>query len=206
MSGEALRNEIRKSAEAQAEKILSEARSKAAEALAEAESSARLIHERKGREARARAELEKGSGAARVRLECRKRVLLLRAKYVAEAFARAESLVKGLPESRPDVYARVLKRLIAEGADALGTAELTLVVRAPDRGVAEKGFAATGGTMGGPGGFRLSDVPLEAAGGVVLHADDRRLYYVNTFESRLRQAQEELRAKVASALLRGEKE
>lgn len=197
MSGEALRKEIHRSAQEQAERVLAEARSKAAEALAEAESSARLIRERKEREARVRAELETGSGAARTKLECRKRVLLLHASYVDRAFARAESMVKGLSGSRPDVYARVLKRYIAEGVDALGAAGSVLVVRAQDRGVAEEELSATGA-------YRISDAPLESSGGVVLHSDDRRLYYVNTFESRLRQAKEEQRAKVSSTLMGGE--
>lgn len=202
MSGEALRQEIRRTSAEKAGRLLEDAKAQAAAVVAQAESEAKAILDKRADEAQRRAEQIERSEAAKARMECAKMSLDLQSRFVESAFSRAEARLKALPEADPAAYESLLAGLIEEALGRLGEGELTVVAREADRKLVEKILARS------PARVRtratLSNEALDAAGGVVLRSEDRRLYYVSTFESRMLRAREELRAYVVEALERRE--
>jgi len=204
MSGEALKQEIRKGAEEKAALTLTEARSKAEQIMADAEVQAKRLLETRLEAAHRRLEQVERSEAAKARMECTRRVLVLQSRYVDQAFAEAESMLRGIPASDQAGYGNTLRRFIAEAVEALGSSTLVALVRAPDKKLVETVLRSLGGDSGAsspPPKVSISGEPLESMGGIVLLTPDERSYFVNTFESRLLRAREELRAKVTETLL-----
>lgn len=201
MSSEALRQDIRKTASEKAEKVLAEAKAEADRVLAEADVQAKRITEgRVSDSQRLMEQLEKSEGA-KARIECSRNLLAVQSRYADEAFREAESLVNVLPTSDPALYRRVLTGFIKQACAELAAPRLLVVARDEDQGTVEEILQAVGREGGGAQTLYRSTEPLEARGGVVLHTEDRRVYYVNTIESRLLKAREELRARVVETLL-----
>jgi V/A-type H+/Na+-transporting ATPase subunit E len=193
MSGEALKQEIRKGAEEKAKLTVADAKSKAEQILAEAEGEAKRVLDSRMRDAHRHLEQVERSEAAKARMECTRRILGIQAQYVEQVFKEAEARLSGLSVGGPAQYQHALTDFITEGSRALGGAALVAVVRDADREIVE-GIARSSGAS-------ISTEPLESIGGVVIRTKDERSYFVNTFESRLLRAREELRAKVTDTLL-----
>jgi V/A-type H+-transporting ATPase subunit E len=200
MSGEALKLEIRKGAQDRANLVLTEAKAKADQILSEASTEAKRTLESRTQDAQRRLEQVERSEAAKARMECTRKVLGLQSKYVEQAFSEAESKLRALPTAEPARYKAALTRFIAEGSDALSGASLMVVVRDADRKLVEGILQTAVGARAER--ISLSSESLKSSGGIVIKTEDERGYYVNTFESRLLKAREELRAKVTDALLR----
>lgn len=204
MSGEALKQEIRKSAEERAKTALAEAKSKAAAILADAEAEAKRILEGRVQDAARRLEQVERSEAAKARMECTKNILGLQSSYVERAFSEAESWVNGLPSRDPGLYRRVMTQFILDASRQLRSTSLVAVVRGADRAMMGDVIRKLGESSSKEefhSSLSVSAEPLDAKGGVVLHTDDMRGYFVNTFESRFLQAREELRGRVSQTLL-----
>lgn len=204
MSGEALKQEIRRGAEEKAEQALTEAKSQAEQTVAQAESEAKRLLDARMEDAQRRLEQIERSEAAKARMECTRRLLVLQSRYVDQAFSGAESLLNSLPLSDPTRYRNVLTRLIAEAAEDLGGSSLVALVREADRKMVKdvlRDLEESPGTGGRHPKVTISDEPLKASGGVVLRTEDGRSYFVNTFESKLLRAREDLRARVTDMLL-----
>jgi V/A-type H+/Na+-transporting ATPase subunit E len=193
MSGEALKQEIRKGAEEKAKLTVADAKSKAEQILAEAEGEAKRVLDSRMRDAHRHLEQVERSEAAKARMECTRRILGIQAQYVERAFKDAEARLSRFPAGEQAQYQHALTGFITEGSKALGGAALVAVVRDADREIVE-GIARSSGAS-------ISTEPLESIGGVVIRTKDERSYFVNTFESRLLRAREELRAKVTDTLL-----
>lgn len=207
MSGEALRQEIRKGAEDRAKKALEEAKVKAAELVADADAEAKRVLSARVQDATRRLEQVERSEEAKARMECTKNLLTLQSRYVEQAFDQAGAFINNLPANDPSLYRKVMTQFILEAARELGGTGLEAVVRKADRAVAEDVVKKIGedGESGKPGfSCSVSDEPLPAKGGVVLRAKDMRSYFINTFDSRILQSREALRAKVIQTLLGGE--
>lgn len=204
MSGEALKQEIRKTAEERAQQALADARAKADIIIAEADQEARNIAERKVRDAKRRIEQMKRSETARARMECTKSLLNLQSQYVEEAFREAELRVTSLPASDPELYKSVLTHLVFEAFERLNRTRLIAVVRDSDRALLEsilKDLNIEHRADSAGVNYSISSESLHASGGILIHSENMRVYYVNTFESRFLNSREGLRAKVAEALL-----
>lgn len=202
MSGEALKQGIRREAEAKAKKILEDAKDEAGRILAEAETKSMEIVENRVKDARKRMDELVKSEAAKARMECAKRILGIQSQYMEEAFRMAEARVEGLPDSDPELYGDMLLSFIKEGIVALDCDSVVIAARERDRALVEDILKRLEAVP--PGGrlsrISVSDKPVDASGGVVMHSGDERVYYVSTFESRLQKSREELRAKVLATL------
>ena len=204
MSSEALKEDIRKTAREKAEKVLTDAKTQAETILAEAETQAKKITDRRVQDSeRLMAQIER-SEAAKARMECAKSVLSAQSRYVEEAFRQAETRVNEFPSSEPDLYRSVLTRFITEAIAQLGSTHLVAVVRYSDRGLVEDVLRKIKAERMGSAltlDCSISAESLNARGGILLHTDDMRAYYVNTFESRFLKARDELRGKVVDTML-----
>jgi vacuolar-type H+-ATPase subunit E/Vma4 len=204
LSGEALKEEIRKGAQDKAALVLTEARTKAEEIMAEAESESKRLLEARLQDAQRRLEQVERSEAAKARMECTRKILGLQSRYVEEAFSEAESRLNSLPTRDPAQYRSVLARLIAEASGELAGARLVAIVRESDRKLAEDIVRVIGDETDASGGkprISVSGEPLGSSGGVILRTEDEKGYFVNTLESRLLRARDELRANVTDTLL-----
>ena len=204
MSGEALKQEIRKGAEERAKQVVVDAKASAEKILADAEVEAKRILDSRTRDARRRLEQVERSEAAKARMECTKRILGLQSQFIEQVFSEAESRLGRMPTSDPAEYRSVLSGLISEAAQELAGASLVAVVREEDRTLVEDILRSPeDGPVAGGQLVRvsLSDEHLKSSGGVLLAAEDGRSYFVNTFESRLLRAREQLRARVTDILL-----
>lgn len=205
MSAEALKQEIRKSAEENGEKVLADARVKADKIIAEAEREATSLVQAKVDDNKKRLEQLQKSEAARARMECRKRLLGLESKYVDEAFRESESRIMSLPTSDPKLYEDILRHLTIQALDQLNEeTNLIAVVRESDRALGERilnNLSVEQRTQGRDIGCSISPEPLHASGGIEIHTENMRVYCVNTFESRFSNSKDFLRAKVTKALL-----
>lgn len=202
MSSETLKQEIRRTAAQNAEKVLADAKAEAARILAEAESQARAITERRVNESQKLLDQGERSEVAKARVEGARNLSTAEARVVEDAFREAESRVSSLPSSDPGRYKSVLTRFIEEAREQLGGATLVVVARGQDRELVNE--VLRGLPRGGDlPECTMSADSLEARGGVIVHTEDMRVYYVNTFDSRLRRAREELRAKVVAAMFEG---
>lgn len=205
MSSEALRQEIRRTARERAEKALADAKAEADRVLAEAETQAKRITEGRIQDSERLMDQVERSEAAKARMECARSLLSVQSRYVEEAFRQAESRVNSLPSSNPELYKSVLTTYIAEACAQLSGFRLLVVTRDSDRGLVEdilQRLKAEKESGGRALDCSVSGESLKARGGVILHTEDMRVYYVNTFESRFLKAREELRAKVAATMLR----
>ena len=204
MSGEALKQEIRKSAEEKAKTVATEAKNKADAILAEAETEAKGVLDGRVRDAERRLEQIERSEGAKARMECTKNILGLESKYIEQAFSEAEARLEQLPTGDPKLYRKILTDFIAEAAGQLGGARFVAIANSSDRKLVEEivrgsgdGIAVGGRTIN----CTVSNESLDSKGGIVLRTEDMRSYFINTFESRLLRAREELRARVADVLL-----
>jgi V/A-type H+-transporting ATPase subunit E len=205
MSGEALRQEIRKAAETKAKQILVDAKQSADKIVAEAEAEAGKVLEDRVHDLEESLKQVEKSEAAKARMESSGRILGIHSRYTEEAFREAESRVKSLPTTDPVLYRSVLTNFITEAIEEVGSVRVVAVVRPSDRALAEeilKNLAGARGAGGRGAQCSVSSESLDVTGGVVFHTDDKRFYFVNTFESRFLKAREEVRAKVMDALLR----
>jgi len=204
MSGEALKQQIRREAEGRAKLTLNEARAKAEQILTEADGGAKSILETRLQDAQRHLGQVERSEVAKARMECTKRILGLQSQFIEQVFSEAESRLGRMPTSDPAEYRSVLSGLISEAAQELAGASLVAVVREEDRTLVEDILRSPeDGPVAGGQLVRvsLSDEHLKSRGGVVLATEDGRGYFVNTFESRLLRAREQLRARVTDILL-----
>jgi V/A-type H+-transporting ATPase subunit E len=204
VSGEALKQEIRRTSEDKAKLTLTEAKAKAEQMLAEAGSEAKRILEARTQDAQRRLDQLERSEAAKARMECTRKILGLQSRYIEQAFSEAESRLNGMPTSDPARYKNALTRFMTEASQELGSASLVAIVRETDRKLMESIVRASGEDPRGAGGrsrIAVASEPLKSSGGIVLRTEDERGYFVNTFESRMLRAREELRAKVTDILL-----
>jgi vacuolar-type H+-ATPase subunit E/Vma4 len=205
MSGEALKREIRTEAEEKARKLLADAKESADKMIAEAEGRAREVLAQKLQESARNLDQLERAEEARSRMECSRSILTLQSRYFEEVFEEAEARLKSLPTKDPALYKSVLTNFMLEAAEGLEGAHLLAVVRDEDRTLVEgilKDFLKVRWKDGRKVTFSLSDESLDAAGGMLLHTDDMRTYFVNTFESRLLKTKTEERAKVLDSLQR----
>lgn len=199
MSAEALRQEIRKSAEDRALQVLDEAKKKAEAIIQEAEAEAENVLERRVQEANRRIEQSEKFEAAREKMESARKILQLQSSYYEEAFRKAESSVASLPTSDPRLYRRVLTNFIAEALERIETKDdLVAVARDEDTSFVQSILDETKVKS------QISPTLDSSMGGVIVHSANLRIYYVNTLESRFAKARDEFRADVVDALERRE--
>jgi V/A-type H+/Na+-transporting ATPase subunit E len=204
LSAEALRQEIRKTAQERAREALESARVKSEMIIAEADKEAKNLLQSKARDAKKRIEQMRRADEASARMHCTTRLLSLQSRYVEEAFRQAGSKVMSLPTNDPELYETVLKRLTIESFERLGRPHLVAAVRDSDVPLLERileGLKNDSKSEYSRIDCSISAEPLETSGGILVHTDNMKVYYVNTFESILLSSREALRARVIQTLL-----
>jgi vacuolar-type H+-ATPase subunit E/Vma4 len=202
LSGEALRQEIRKSSEERAMQVLADARKKADAILAEADREAKRLLEQRVGDAKRLVEQAEKFELAKARMECTKSKLRVQSSYFEKAFQEAEERITALPSRDPDIYKKVLANFIVESLESLEEVrdELFLVARDSDKKIIESILNEFRSELKTGLNCSISSESLASSGGILLRSKNSRIYFVNTFESRLASARGDLRADVVDAL------
>jgi len=183
MSFEALRREILESAEKEANRILEEARSKAEKILKEAEDKAEAIKRRKRSDVEARLRNNMEVALAVKRLEGKRLVYM---KIMELLRMVEEASVERLDDIRRDRsrYLPVIKNFIEKGFSELGVERAKMfysiededLIKSVDFKEAVKGFDLT-----------LVNSGERFFGGIIMSDVDEKVFYIATFEGRLRE-------------------
>ena len=200
MSIEALKAEIKKAAEEESRRILLEAEQKAKTIISEAEQKAKSIMEKRVQETIRKLEEKEKVELAIARIDGKK-------KDLEEVFKEAENRLNKIPIENRELYKKVLSDFIIEGIKNLGGSEFLIKINQRDHEIINDVIEMVKRKLHDKKiGISVSPEPLNDAGGVIIYTKDMRLYYTNTFESRLMKFKSENRSKVLEILLKSNQE
>ncbi len=205
MSIDSLKLEIRKTAEEEAKRILADAEEKAKNILNDAEQKAKNIIERKIQETVKKLEEKEKVELAIARIDGRRKVLDVKSKYLEMVFKEAENRLNKLPLENPELYKNVLSDFIIDGIKNLEGTKFIVKINQRDQAIINDVINLVKAKLGKNYKnieIKISQEPLNASGGVIIYTEDMRLYYTNTFESRLMKFKSENRGKILDILLR----
>lgn len=202
MSIEALRLEIRKAAEEEAKRILEDAEQKAKSILNDAEQKTKSIIEKKIQETMKKLEEREKVELAIARIDGRKKVLDIKSKYLEAVLKEAENRLNKLPLENPELYKNVLSNFIIEGIKNLEGTKFVIKITQRDRSIINDVISTVKSKFKENIEITVSPEPLNASGGVVVYTEDMKLYYINTFESRLMKFKSENRGQILDILLK----
>jgi vacuolar-type H+-ATPase subunit E/Vma4 len=202
MSIEALRLEIRKAAEEEAKRILEDAEQKAKNMLNEAEQKAKNIIEKKIQETMRKLEEKEKVELAIARIDGKKKVLDIKSKYLENVLKEAENRLNKLPLENPELYKNVLSDFIIEGIKNLEGTKFVIKITPRDQSIINEVINIVKSKLKKNIEITVSSEFLNASGGVIVYTEDMRLYYINTFESRLMKFKSENRGKILDILLK----
>lgn len=207
MGIEVLRSEIRKAAEEESKRILFEAEQKAKNIISEAEQKAKNIMEKRIQETTKKLEEKEKVELAIARIDGKKKVLDVKSKYLEETFKEAENRLNRIPTENPELYKKILSDFIIEGIKNLGGSKFLVKINQRDQVIINDVIEMVKKKLHNKSlDIKVSSETLNASGGVIVYTDDMRLYYTNTFESRLMKFKSENRSKVLEILLRTDQE
>ncbi|MEM3832167.1 MAG: V-type ATP synthase subunit E family protein [Thermoprotei archaeon] len=203
MSIEALRTEIKRAAEEESKRILLDAEQKAKNIINDAEQKAKNIMERRMQETIRKLEEKEKVELAIARIDGRKKVLDMRSKYLEEVFKEVENRLSKVPIENRELYKKVLSDFIIEGIKNLGDSKFLIRINQRDSEIINDVIEMVKKKLHNKKiEIRVSPEPLNDAGGVIIYTEDMKLYYTNTFESRLMKFKSENRNKVLEILLK----
>ncbi|MGB9728538.1 MAG: V-type ATP synthase subunit E [Thermoprotei archaeon] len=207
MSIEALRAEIKKAAEEESKRILLEAEQKVKSIISEAEQRAKSIMEKRVQETIRKLEEKERVELAIARIDGKKKVLDIRSKYLEEVFKEAENRLNKIPIENRELYKKVLSDFIIEGIKNLGGSKFLIKINQRDHEIINDVIGMVKKKLHDKKvEISVSSESLNDAGGVIIYTEDMRLYYTNTFESRLMKFKSENRSKVLEILLKSNQE
>ena len=181
-------------AEAEARKIKETAEAAARQLIDEVERLARRRREDAAVAEAARVRRQHAFILAATRLEARRQILEAREQLIDQTFALVEQRLQAL--RKDPVYARVLMKLVDEGAAVLEGNALIVAVSPEDYDLAS--HALTAATMAGKRIEVRADADVRGGGCIVRQSHGSALYD-NTFSSILARHRRRLRALVAGA-------
>ena len=121
-------------------------------------------------------------------LDVRNRQLLLVQESVDRAFAAAADRIRGA--ERGEEYSKMIRALLAESVEALGTPEITVACSGGDAAAVRSCLAEFPGS-------RLSPEPVDCMGGVRAASNDGSMTFDNTLDARLERLKPLIRKEIA---------
>jgi len=202
MSLEALKQEILKSAEVRRKEILEEAESEAEKIIAEAKAHAERIIEKK-RESIVKDLMEKRKAAYAVaRLEGKKKIMSKRDEIVRKAFEEARRKLIELKDS--DKYLEILSKYIIEAIKELNIYKANLRVSRDDYDLISRNLVILEKKISREIkkkiSLKLLREPVNIIGGVVISDEGDKIFYTNSFDSRLKRVYDEERDEILKIL------
>ena len=200
---EALRNEILKQAQDQAAKTIERAQRVSERDLVYAQEEAEEIRSQQRAKVQPMADMEKKKTIATANIEARRKFLEKKEELVSRIFAEAEKKLLELRGS--ETYIDIISKLIEEGAASISgdvivefgeedkdifTQEAISLIKSRITKSLEKDFQLQ---------FRC--VGKDVSAGVIIRSKDGKMIIDNSFSSRLKRLEEELRGKVSEMLL-----
>lgn len=186
---------LEEKASSRIEAIQSEAQQRVAEIASEVEKDAARIKRQRLKKVEDSVRSEATSIVYSATLKAKNELIKAQEETVDEAFQMAEKKLAEL--HREADYPQTLETLLDEALEFF-PGEVVLGVRGDDRSIVEGLMAARNRP------YRISDMPLEASGGLVASSPDGVVVVYNTFESRLERARDKLRLAISNALFRAQ--
>jgi len=192
-----LSREIIQQAENDAEKILADAKLKAEEIKKQAQDTVNNEKKRILDQAKNEAERIRGQSIATAQLKARTLILESREKLLTNVF---ESAIKKIPSIQEwNDYDKLVETLTMEAIDQLAAKKVILHADKVTSKILSDSVLKKISTKF-DGSIELGD-PLEKGTGIIAETVDRHLNYDNTFETRLRRLESELRSPVYHLLM-----
>ncbi|MGQ9780728.1 MAG: V-type ATP synthase subunit E [Nitrososphaeria archaeon] len=204
---EEFRSQLRRLAEEEAKRIIDDAEEESKRILKKADDEVKRAMERRLQETRIKLAEKERIELASARIEARRRVLSVKSKYLDQVFKEAENRLKEIPTQEPSIYQKVLVNYIMEALENLEGKEFMIQMNRQDQPLANKTLYLAEDALKKSGKnvkLKISPVPMDASGGVIVYTEDMRQYYVNTFESKLTKTRSESQGKIMEILLRSE--
>jgi len=126
------------------------------------------------------------------KLSVRNKQLLLVEEAVNNAFERAKAKIDSIRGS--DKYVSMIKKLLEDGLDAVGTNEVVVECNAKDKSVVKK---VASELQGKKVEISVSDEAIEVLGGVRVKSKDGSVVYDNTLDSRIERLKPIIRKDIA---------
>jgi len=204
MSLEALKNEILKSANSRKEEILKEAREKAEKIIEDAKEKAEKIVARKRESVIKNLSEKKKAALAVTRLEGKKKVMMKKDEIVKLVFDEVRKKLLTFKKEEPKKYVDVITGYIIESLEGWSVDEINIRVSKEDYGLIKKNLKKISDKVSDKVGrkivINLLDEPVDVSGGVVISDKEDKVFYTNTFDSRLIRLYEEERDEVLNIL------
>ena len=205
MSMEELKSELRRLAEEEAKRIIEEADEESRRILAQAEDEAKKATERRRQETGRKLAEKERVELASARIEARRRISNVKSKYLDQVFIEAENRLKEIANKKTSTYQKAMVNYVAEAVKSLEGNTFMIQIRRQDQPIAdrilelaEKSLSKSGKNVT----LKISPTQMNSLGGVIVHTEDMRQYYVNTFESRLAKTRSENLGKIMETLLK----
>jgi len=204
MSLEALKNEILKSANSRKEEILKEAREKAEKIIEDAKEKAEKIVARKRESVIKNLSEKKKAALAVTRLEGKKKVMMKKGEIVKLVFDEVRKKLSTFKKEEPKRYVDVITSYIIESLEGWSVDEINIRVSKEDYDLIKKNLKKISDKVSDRVGrkivINLLDEPVDILGGVVVSDKEDKVFYTNTFDSRLIRLYEEERDEVLNIL------
>lgn len=204
MSLEALKNEILKSANSRKEEILKEAREKAEKIIEDAKEKAEKIVARKRESVIKNLSEKKKAALAVTRLEGKKKVMMKKGEIVKLVFDEVRKKLSTFKKEEPKRYVDVITSYIIESLEGWSVDEVNIRVSKEDYDLIKKNLKKISDKVSDRVGrkivINLLDEPVDILGGVVVSDKEDKVFYTNTFDSRLIRLYEEERDEVLNIL------
>ena len=121
-------------------------------------------------------------------IEARNKQLLALEKSVDEVFTKALDQIAN--SDRSGDYANLIKSLLDESTQILGTSEVTVLTNSKDRDVVQS-------ALSGFPGSELSSDTIECLGGVIIKSKDGSMTFDNTLDARIERLKPLIRKEIA---------
>jgi len=200
---EAIKSEILKRSQTEAQKIISEAEKKAEEILSSAEKKAKEVLE-KSIKPEIAVMRKRVLGAAR--LEGRKAVLQAKDEVLSKVFGLVEERLKRIVEGKdPEYkYEEILFGLLKEAASKIGEEELIVTSNKKTLNYLNRNLEEIKEelkrSLGYDFNLKVENSPYDCIGGVVVYNPKKTKLFYNTLDGRLFELKSKLRGEVAKTL------
>lgn len=191
MALEAILRALDTKAQARIKEIKAEAQERVGEIQSEVEREAARTRRQTLKKAEDRVRSEANALVYSASLKARNELIKAQEEAVGEAFRVAEERLLSLGEG--DGYPGILAALLDECLEYF-SGEVVLQVRGEDRELVERMMAERQVP------YRISEAPLDLAGGLVVSSPDGEIVVFNTLESRLERARDKLKLEISNAL------
>jgi V/A-type H+-transporting ATPase subunit E len=122
-------------------------------------------------------------------IEARNKQLLLLEEAVEKVFSKALDQISNVDRSGD--YSNLIKSLLKESTQILGTSEITVFTNAKDKGVVQSALSKFSGA-------ELSSDTIDCIGGIIAKSKDGTVKFDNTLDARIERLKPLIRKEIAS--------